>query len=203
MHYWGDEWFEKNGNDLYDAINYIEGYLHKHHIGVCGKEKYGTYRDEYLTFWNGGIYQLLFGYRGYIGTWHHYKWEWFRKFVDSIHRFIYCIIDEGITVSQRKGESFEDFGKRYEKRWWKGLTHINAKIGLTGLVHKIQAKYYNYAFQLACKKWPNIIDELIVMVDGYQMIKPCKYGNINGEEIHKKYWVSIDKAIENDKNDQK
>ena len=66
MHTWGDEWFEEYGDDLNAAISYIENYLHKHHIGVCGKEKYGTYRDEYLRFWNGGIYQILFGYRRYF-----------------------------------------------------------------------------------------------------------------------------------------
>ena len=46
MHTWGDEWFEQYGDDLNAAISYIENYLHKHHIGVCGKDKYGTYRDE-------------------------------------------------------------------------------------------------------------------------------------------------------------
>lgn len=203
MHCWGDEWFEKNGTDLYNAINFIEAYLRKHHIGICGKEKYGTYRDEYLRFWNGGIYEILFGYSARIGSWRHYKWEWFQKFVDKIHHFIYFTIDEGNTITQREDESFEDYCKRYDSRIWKGLCHVNTKIGLTGLVHKIQAKYYNYAFQKACKKWPNVVDELIVMVDGYKMIKPCKYGDIDGEEIHEKYWVPIDKVTENEENDQK
>ena len=203
MHYWGDEWFEKNGKDLYDAINFIEDYLRKHHIGVCGKEKYGTYRDEYLRLWNGGIYSILFGHRGYVGTYHRYKCEWFKDIVNKIHHFIYFVIDEGHTINQREGESFEDYSKRYSNRKWKGLTHFNYKIGLTGFVQKIQAKYYNYAFQIACKKWPNIIDELIVDVEGYKMIKPCKYGNIDGEEIHKKYWIPIDQIEKSEKNGQK
>ena len=190
MHYWGDEWFKKNGNDLYDAIKYIEEYLHKHHIGVCGKEKYGTYRDEYLRFWNGGIYEILFGYRGYIGTYHRYKCEWFENLVNKIHNFIYFTIDCGY-ISQKKEETWKDYTKRYKKRWWKGLCHVNEKIGLTKFVNDIQAKHYNIAFQNACKKWPHLIDELISDADGYKMIKPGKYGDINGEEIHCKYWQEI------------
>jgi hypothetical protein len=75
MHEWGDEWFRKNGDDLYCAIDFIEKYLHKHHIGVCGKEKYGTYRDSWLRFWNGGLYEILFGYSARIGSWRKYKWQ--------------------------------------------------------------------------------------------------------------------------------
>jgi hypothetical protein len=31
------------------------------------------------------------------------------------------------------------------------------------------------------------------------MVKPCKWGNIDGEKIHKKYWKTFDQ-IENEKN---
>ena len=192
MHLWGDDWFKNNGSDLYAAIKYIEDYLHKHHICVCGKEKFGTYRDEYLRFWDGGLYEILFGYRGYIGTYHHYKHKWMEDFVNKIHYFIYYYLDNG-HIDMKDGEPFEEFSKRFEKRFWKGLSYINQKIGLVGLVHKIQAKHYNIAFQNACKMWPHITDELIVMVDGYKMIKPGKYGNVDGEAIHEKYWKPIDK----------
>ena len=198
MHYWGDEWFEKNGQDLYAAIDFIEAYLHKHHIGVCGKEKFGTYRDEYLRFWNGGLYQILFGYSAYIGTWHRYRWEWLKNLVNKIHQFIYFKLDEG-SVDVIDGEPLESFSERFGKRKWKGLCHYNNKIGLTKFINDIQAKHYNIAFQKACKKWPNIIDELIVDVDGYKMIKPCKYGNVDGEAIHNKYWVPIGKTEETNK----
>ena len=191
MHTWGDEWFEQYGGDLNAAISYIENYLHKHHIGVCGKEKYGTYRDEYLRFWNGGIYQILFGYRVYIGTYKRYPWQWLENFVNKIHNFIYFKIDLGV-VDKKDNETTEEYFDRCKKRWWKGLCYINTKLGLLDFVHKRQAKYYNYAFQKACKKWPHLVDELICMVDGYKMIKPCKYGDIDGEEINKKYWVKID-----------
>ena len=191
MHTWGDEWFEQYGGDLNAAISYIENYLHKHHIGVCGKEKYGTYRDEYLRFWNGGIYQILFGYRVYIGTYKRYPWQWLENFVNKIHNFIYFKIDLGV-VDKKDNETTEEYFERCKKHWWKGLCYINTKLGLLDFVHKRQAKYYNYAFQKACKKWPHLVDELICMVDGYKMIKPCKYGDIDGEEINKKYWVKID-----------
>ena len=190
MHYWGDEWFKKNGDDLYEAISYIENYLRKHHIGVCGKEKFGTYRDEYLTFWNGGIYHILFGYRGYIGTYHRYRCEWFKNLVNKIHNFIYFTIDQG-SISSKEGESFQKYSKRYNERKWKGLCDLNYKIGLTKLVNDRLAKHYNIAFQNACKKWPNLIDELICDVDGYMMIKPGKYGDIDGEAIHNKYWQKV------------
>jgi len=36
-----------------------------------------------------------------------------------------------------------------------------------------------------------VIDELICDIDGYEMIKPCKYGNIDGVEIHNRYWKRI------------
>lgn len=189
MHYWGDEWFKLNGKDLNDAINFIEKNLRKYHIGVCGKEKYGAYEDEYLRFWNGGIYEILFGYRAYIGTWNFNKYLYLQKFINKIHHFIYHKIDQG-TPSKKENESFEEYSKRYEKRNWKGLIHYSKKIGLLDLVHKYQAKMYNKVFQTACKKWPNVIDELIVDIEGYKMIKPCKWGNIDGEEIHKKYWKS-------------
>ena len=88
MHYWGDDWFENNGNDLYAAINFIEDYLRKHHIGICGKEKYGSFRDEYLRFWDGGIYEILFGYSCFIGTYRHYKNEKLKKAAAAIDEYI-------------------------------------------------------------------------------------------------------------------
>ena len=50
---------------------------------------------------------------------------------------------------------------------------------------------YNKVFQLACKKWPNVVDELIVDIDGWEWIKPCKWGDVDGEAIHDKYWKKI------------
>jgi hypothetical protein len=190
MHYWGDEWFQKNGNDLNNAIDFIETYLTKHHIGVCGKEKYGTYRDEYLRFWSGGLYEILFGYSVYIGTWRFKNYPKLQSLINKIHHFIYYKVDCG-TPEKRENESFEEYSTRFKNRKWKGLQHYSSQIGLTKLIQNHQAKHYNKAFQLACKKWPNVKEELIVMVDGYKMIKPCKWGEVDGEEIHNKYWKKL------------
>lgn len=217
MHMWGDDWFEVNGQDLYSAIKFIEDYLHKHNIGVCGKEKYGTYRDEYLHFWDGGLYSILFGYRARIGTFNSYRFKltkeekenetfWKTKFnknvspkivefINKIHSFICFKLDEAIPDIS-KDTPFEEYDYYYNKRKWKGLKYYNGKIGLIKLIQKYQAYHYNKAFQLACKKWPHIQDELIVMVDGWEMIKPCKWGNIDGEVIHKKYWKTVENKNE-------
>lgn len=187
MHYWGDEWFKSNGKDLNNAINFIETYLRKHHIGVCGKEKYGAYRDEYLRFWSGGLYEILFGYSVYIGTWRFKNHPKLQSLINKIHHFIYYKVDCG-NPEKFENETFEEYSTRFKNRKWKGLHHYSNQIGLTKLIQDHQAKYYNKAFQLACKKWPNVKDELIVMVDGYKMIKPCRWGDVDGEEIHNKYW---------------
>lgn len=194
MHNWGDNWFNEHGEHLYAAINEIESYLRRHHIGICGKEKWGCYRDEYLRFWDGGIYQILFGYREFPGHSHHkglYRFEWFSKFISAMHRFIRYKIDDGMP-DYKSGESFATWYERsYSKRRWKGLCHYMEKTRLYSYIINQQKKHYNYAFQLACKKYPDVTDELISDVDGYEMIKPCKYGNIDGVEIHNRYWKTI------------
>lgn len=46
-HMWGDTWFEKNGNDLDVAINYIMSTWTTYgRIGTHGKEKYGCYDEQ-------------------------------------------------------------------------------------------------------------------------------------------------------------
>lgn len=191
MHEWGDEWFQKYGDQLYKAISEIEHYLRKHGIGVCGKEKWGCYRNEYLQFWNGGIYQILFGYRAYIGPYSLSKHPKLEKFMQTVHKFIYYKIDIAIPDIP-EGTPIEEFHNYYDKRIWKGLTYINEKIGLVKLVHKYQAYHFNKIFQITCKKYPDIIDELISEIDGYEMIKPCKWGNVDGIEIHNEYWTIVE-----------
>lgn len=56
------------------------------------------------------------------------------------------------------------------------------------LIHWYQAQVYNYAIQQACKKYPNIVDELVSDLDGYELVKPGIFGKIDGVKIHKKYW---------------
>lgn len=174
MHFWGDEWFKEHGSNLYSAIEAVEERMRKWaKVAVCGKEKYGTYRDEYLRMWDGGIFQILFGYK--IS---HKKWY---------ENLLYKIDHNLIPIKKTQ------FG------WYKvGLSNFNNMIGLTKLVWKWQAKMINKSFQITCKEYPDVVDELIVCADCYEMIKPCKWGNIDGEAIHKKYW----KPLKKDKDEQ-
>lgn len=180
MHYWGDEWFKKHGDNLYSAINEIEDGLRKYHIGVCGKEKYGCYRDDFLRFWDGSLYYIIFGPKCYIGPSKTYKHKFFQNIVQKIHNIIYWF--DHYIIPYRKTK----YG------WLKaGFADFNRLMGLVYLVRRYQAAKYNKVFQIICKKYPDVIDELICDATGYEMIKPCKWGDIDGNEIHKKYWKEV------------
>lgn len=62
-------------------------------------------------------------------------------------------------------------------------------------IHKvgvmIQKIGYNIAFQYACKKHPNVIDELVSDAYFPELIKPGIFGPISGTEIHNKYWETV------------
>lgn len=70
MHYWGDEWFQKNGNEFSKAIDWcMDNWERWGRIGSHGKEKYGTFRHHpyfYTGWWP--IHELLRpGYVAYRG----------------------------------------------------------------------------------------------------------------------------------------
>lgn len=70
-HYWGDEWFEKNGDDLYRAINYCTERWYKYgRIGTTfSKEKYGTFRHNTTPYYGSWpIHELI--NPGYV----YYQW---------------------------------------------------------------------------------------------------------------------------------
>lgn len=54
-----------------------------------------------------------------------------------------------------------------------------------------QSQVYNYAIQKVCKQYPEIVDELVSSLDGYQMVKPGLLGKICGTTIHNKHWTSV------------
>lgn len=168
MHYWGDDWFKEHGDNLYSAINAVEKRIHKWaRMGVCGKEKFGMYRTDFLTFWNGGLAQIFCGYRAWYGG------SWWTKLWFKIDHSL-------IPIKKTK------FG------WLKvGLSNFNRMIGLVKLVNKWQARMLNKAFQVTCKEYPDVIDELVADTDCYKCIKPCKWGNVDGELIHNKYWTPL------------
>lgn len=156
-HHWGDDWFEKNGNDLGEAISYCMRFWRRWgRIGTHGKEKYGTFRDS-IYMWDGGIWSLF--YPGYVSVYR----GW---------RFIYFKVDRYVT------RPFTKYTGLYKLGLW------------------YQAQIYNYAIQKMCKRYPNIIDELVSDLDGYAMVKPGIFGKVSGEEINKKYWVRYDNEKE-------
>lgn len=150
MHEWGDKWFKENGNDLYSAIDGFEKKIRKYGcILVYGKEKWGTYRDEYLTFWDGGLHYFIYKSPIYIRN-----------------SFLYWKIDPIVKF-------------------------ITKYTGIHRLFVNYQKFIYNITMQLICKKYPNVVDEMISDINGYKIIKPCMFGDLDGEVIHKKYWRVI------------
>lgn len=168
MHRWGDEWFQKYGSELNEAIRKLEDRIRKWaKAGVCGKEKWGCYVDEYLTLWDGSLTQIFFGYRAT------YKWNKISNVMWYLDHYL---------IPYKKTR----FG------WLKwGIADFNRLIGLVRLVRWWQKRMINKAFQITCKEHPDIIDELILDTYNYEMIKPCKWGDIDGEKIHRKYWKKL------------
>lgn len=171
MHRWGDGWFRKYGDEFDEAIRVLEKRIREWaHCGICGKEKWGCYQDDFLTLWDGGLRYIFTPYKGYvIGD---------TKLAKFLHRLDTHIIPGKKTMLGRL---------------WYGLANLNEKLGLVKLVHKWQAKRINKAFQVTCKEYPHFIDELVSDVCCYEMIKPCKWGDVDGTKIHSKYWKTIDK----------
>ena len=189
MHYWGDKWFQEHGDHLYAAIEETDKALWKAKIAFLTKEKYGTRREDMLSLWDGSWYRIIYGPKLYFSPAKYYKCMPIRHFVEFIHSLIYHIDHRLVPYKKTK------YG------WlWGGLADFHRLLGIVALVNKRQAKQYNKIFQLACKKYPDIVDELILDAEGYKMIKPCKWGDVNGEKIHNKYWKTLsDEDIEKEK----
>lgn len=68
--------------------------------------------------------------------------------------------------------------------------------GIGYLFYRWQCLVYNYAVQKMCKKYPEITDEIVADLDGYELVKPGIFGPVCGTTIHKKYWKTY-----NDKDD--
>lgn len=192
-HLYGDEWFEKYGDELDAAISELKDGFRKHNIHIYLKEKYGCIRSDVITLWDGGLFQPLFGYCISIDTYSKdglLKYDWVRELWNKVRRFIKFQLDSG-HISQKDDETFDEYSKRYEKRLWKGLSHISIKIGLIDIVNKRKIRKVNEIVQKVCAKHPDIVDEMICDIDFYEWITPCEYGDVNGVEIHKKYWKLI------------
>lgn len=162
MHEWGDEWFRKNAKSFNEAINKLDKGLRDLHILVCGKEKYGCYRTDFFTLWNGSI--------------RYWKGKW------NTH------INQSLSSS-------EQLKLKFKIKLDKVLTKINYYTGITKIVQHWQKEEINKLFQTVCKEYPDFIHELICDTDCYMYIKPGKYGDIDGEKIHNKYWKPIEEHL--------
>ena len=191
MHFWGDEWFKEHGDDMYTAIDKIEDGLRRHGIGVCGKEKWGCYRDDFLRFWDGGIYYIVFGPSLSFTPKRYYRWKPFRKLVEFIHRAVWWLDHAVIPYKKTK------YG------WLKGgIATFNTWIGITKPVWDYQARMYNKVIQQVCAEYPDIVDELVSDLSGYKMIKPCKWGDVDGVEVHDRHWVPVSSFKEDEMNNE-
>ena len=205
MHYWGDEWFKSHGEHLYDAIDYIETNLRKNGISVCGKEKYGTYRNEYLRFWDGSLYQFLFRGRMYIGPKRHSNVHFIAAIQDWFHRYIYWRIDYGWTwrmMTEKDSEKSVELIREHQRHGRKGLRQCVRNTRWYARYIDRKKDVFNRVFQEACAKWPDVVDELVCDIDGWEWIKPGKYGDVSGEDIHYKYWQPAKDLIAEAKNNE-
>lgn len=80
-------------------------------------------------------------------------------------------------------------------RWNRKIGKLDVKLGkifrffrIDVIVRAWQRIVYNYAIQKMCKKYPEIIDEIVSDLDLYYWVKPGIFGSVDGKEIHDKYW---------------
>jgi hypothetical protein len=63
--------------------------------------------------------------------------------------------------------------------WWTGIAW---------LIRRWQRFVYNAVIQIECRRCPEITDELVSDLDLYEWVTPGMFGDVDGTEIHKKYW---------------
>ncbi len=141
-HFWGDEWFEKYGDDLYyaqmDIIKYTKRWSR---CQLLSKEKYGTIRYEHILPPGGHVVQLKYaiwapwkrkskyikgGYRPLLFAWNqcwlYYKWQWFGAYIcgkaiqKAVKKYPHLEVELCCDVM------FETkFGKKCQDRYWRTL----------------------------------------------------------------------------------
>jgi hypothetical protein len=110
MHYWGDEWFEKYGDDLYEAGAWIATELYRRtRCHLIYKEKYGTLRYEYIIAPGGSVVSYRYPIcspfitRTPYGNYRKILWAWntswiYRKWVQFGNKVLKQLIIHAATI---------------------------------------------------------------------------------------------------------
>lgn len=82
-------------------------------------------------------------------------------------------------------------------RWPRWVMHLDLQLGraiqllhLYKPIQWYQKWVYNITIQRACRRYPEIIDELVSDLDFPELIRPGVFGNVDGLQIHSKYWIT-------------
>ena len=135
---------------------------------------------------NEAIYYIMDTWKRYGRIGSHGKEKWGR-FRDHVHFYrgwwaVHELVKPGYVYHQWKWFYKTDLF----------LGEIVRFLRLYRPIQWYQAQVYNYAVQKMCKKYPNIVDELVADLDGYELIKPGIFGTIDGRTIHNKYWKTLE-----------
>lgn len=145
--------------------------------------------------------------------------KWFAEHGDDLHSAIdFCITNMSRWGRINMSLSKEKFGCfRDNALFWEGtiqsiifpdmyyailptiyhkfelpiLAPLLRYMGVVWLVQQYQRFIYNLVIQKVCKKYPEIIHEMVRDLDFPQYIKPGFFGNVDGSEIRNKYWRNI------------
>lgn len=151
----------------------------------------------------------------------HHEWgdAWFERHGDNLNKAIRFCLDNWKRYGRLGSHGKEKFGTfrhhmyfyygywglhelvnpGYVSYWWpKWFMPIDRFIGkvfkYTGIrlvINTWQRFIYNTVIQLACKRWPDIIDEIVSDSDFQEFIKPGLFGKVDGQKIHDKYWIKV------------
>lgn len=145
-----------------------------------------------VFIWDGGIYELLFGYRYPRGPKRYSRIKAIAKLQDWVHEFVEWKIDKGWTFAAMKET---DFAKRFEltkKRFlnkdgkWveKGFAPWMRRTKFYDRYRKRKYEQYNKIVQTACMYWPDLTEDIVCYTDWWIHVVPGKYGNVSGKDVY-------------------
>ncbi len=147
---------------------------------------------------------------------HEWGDEWFKQNGRDLDNAIWMVTDFWMKYGRIRSYSKEKYGTfRSSPAFWNGGIHgiiwpgyarimnnfIYWKLdrylvqplarysGIQWLVIRYQFFIYNLGIQIACKKYPHLVDELVSHLDyAEKLVKPGLFGKVCGKTIHDKYW---------------